>query len=76
MLRWQKQGGWEVYEGEDVSPTFCGQNARDDAVSYAQQRAGFAPTEIQLLDNEWNVLETISPAARARPNLIRRIAER
>jgi len=23
--------------------------------------AGYAPTEIQVLDNDWNVAETISP---------------
>jgi hypothetical protein len=59
--RWQKQGGWEVYEGEGVCPAFCGANSREDALSYARQRAGYAPTEIQVLDNHWNVLETISP---------------
>jgi hypothetical protein len=41
--RWQEQGGWEVYEGNGVSPTFCGQNAREDVLSYAEQRAGYAP---------------------------------
>jgi hypothetical protein len=60
-LRWHKQGGWEVYEGEGVSPLFCGANGREDAVSYARQRAGYAPTEIQVLDNDWNVVEMISP---------------
>jgi len=49
--RWQKQGGWEAYEVDDVSPTFCGPNAREDAFSYARQRAGHAPTEIRVLDN-------------------------
>jgi hypothetical protein len=58
--RWLKQGGWEVYEGDGVSPVFCGRNSREDALSYARQRAGYAPTEIQVLDNEWNVVETIS----------------
>jgi hypothetical protein len=58
--RWQKQGGWEVYEGDGVSPVFCGANGREDAISYARQRAGYAPTEIQVLDNDWNVVETIS----------------
>jgi len=61
--RWQKQRGWEVYEGDGVSPAFCGQNGREDALSYARQRAGYAPTEIQVLDNDWNVVETISPEA-------------
>lgn len=57
--RWQKQGGWEVFEGEGVRPVYCGDNARDSAMSYANQRAGYAPTEIEVLDAEWNVTETI-----------------
>jgi hypothetical protein len=52
-----------VYEGDGVSPVFCGSNGREDALSYARQRAGYAPTEIQVLDNNWNVAETISPEA-------------
>jgi hypothetical protein len=59
--RWQKQAGWEVYEGDGVSPVFCWANGREDAISYARQRAGYAPTEIQVFDNDWNVVETISP---------------
>jgi hypothetical protein len=59
--RWQKQGVWEVYETNGVSPVFCGATSREDALSYARQRAGYAPTEIQLLDNNWNVGDTISP---------------
>jgi len=58
--RWEKQRGWEVYEGDGVSPAFCGPNAREDALTYARQRAGYAPTEIRVLDNNWNVAETIS----------------
>jgi hypothetical protein len=61
--RWQKQGGWEVYECDGVSPVFCGRNGREDALSYARQRSGYAPTEIQVLDNEWNIVETILPEA-------------
>jgi hypothetical protein len=30
------------------------------ALSYARQRAGYAPTEIQMLDNDWNIAETVS----------------
>jgi hypothetical protein len=59
--RWQKQGGWEVYETDGVSPVFCAATSREDALSYARQRAGYAPTEIQILNNDWNVVETISP---------------
>ena len=57
--RWQKQDGWEVYEGDGVSPVYCGPNAREDALSYARQRAGYAPTETHLLDAEWTVFEVI-----------------
>ena len=58
--RWQKQGGWEVFEAEGVCPVHCGPNARESAISYARQRAGYAPTEIQVLDERGNVDETIS----------------
>ena len=46
-----------------MSPVYCGDRARDSAISYARQRAGYAPTEIRLLDAEWNVLEVILPQA-------------
>ena len=48
--RWQKQGGWEVFEAEGVSPVFCGEHGRADALSYAKQRAGYGRTEIQVLE--------------------------
>ena len=59
--RWQKQGGWEVFEAEGVCPVYCGERAREDALSYAQQRAGYAPTEIKVLDAKWNI-NTVIPA--------------
>jgi len=57
--RWQKQNGWVVFEDEGVSPVFCGQHGRADALSYAKQRAGYGRTEIQVLDETGNVFETI-----------------
>jgi len=57
--RWQKPGDWEVYEGDRVSPTFCGPSAREDALSYARQRAGYRRAEIQVLDEAGNLVETI-----------------
>jgi hypothetical protein len=38
---------------------FCGENGREGALSYARQRARYAPTEIRVLDAEWNVVEMI-----------------
>ena len=56
----QKQNGWEVFEAEGVSPVYCGENGREQALSYAQQRAGYGRCEIQVLDENWNVVETIT----------------
>jgi hypothetical protein len=58
--RWQKQGGWECDEGDSVSCVHCGPRAREDALSYAQQRAGYDPCQIQVLDEAWNIVETIN----------------
>jgi len=58
---WQKQLGWEVHEGDGVCPVFCGTHGREDALDYGRQRAGYAPTEIHVLDHDWKVVETISP---------------
>ena len=58
--RWKKQGGWEVFEAEGVCPVYCDEPARDSALSYARQRAGYGRAEIQVLDENWNVVETIT----------------
>ena len=42
-----------------MSPIFCGEHGRADALSYAKQRARYGRTEIQVLDEAWNVVETI-----------------
>ena len=57
--RWRKRGAWEVFDAERVSPVYCGENARDSALSYARQRAGYGRAEIQMLDEAWNVAEMI-----------------
>jgi hypothetical protein len=57
--RWQKRGGWEVFEAEGVSPVYCGESARESALSYARQRACYGGAEIQVLDEAWNVVEMI-----------------
>ena len=57
--RWQKRGGWELFEAEGVSPVYLDERAHDSALSYARQRAGYGRCEIQVLDDAWNVVETI-----------------
>jgi hypothetical protein len=42
-----------------VSPVYCGEHGRESALSYARQRAGYGPCEIQVFDEAWNLVETI-----------------
>jgi hypothetical protein len=58
--RWRNQGGWEAFEAEGVSPVYCGPNARDQALFYARQRAGYGRAENRLMDESGNLAETIS----------------
>jgi hypothetical protein len=58
--RWQKQDGWEVFEAEGVQPVYCGENGRQNALDYARQRTGYGRCDIQVLDENWNVFETIA----------------
>ncbi len=58
--RWKKQGGWEVFEAEGVCPVYCGENGRQNALDYVRQRMGYGRCDIQLLDEAWNVVETIA----------------
>jgi hypothetical protein len=57
--RWQKQGR-EVFEAEGVQPVYCGENGRQNALDYAQQRARSGLCHIRVLDENWNVSETIA----------------
>jgi len=34
--------------------------ARENALSYARQRAGYSPTEIQVLHEAWSVVATVA----------------
>ena len=52
--RRQKQGGWEVFEAEGVSPVYCGDRGRESALSYARQRAGYGRADGE---RKWQILE-------------------
>jgi hypothetical protein len=58
-LRWQKRRGWEVNEGDGVCCVYCDDGARQSALSYARQRAGYGRCEIQVFDEAWNIVKTI-----------------
>ena len=55
-----------------MSPVYCSPNAREDALSYARQRASYAPTEIRILDAEWTVVGAYLTATCPRPRLRRK----
>lgn len=46
-IRWYRNG-WEVFEGPGVQPVFL---TKEQAVSYAQNRACFRSGEIRILDS-------------------------
>jgi len=46
--RWQKRGGWEVFEAEGVCPVWCGETGRQNALDYAQQRAHSGLCDVQV----------------------------
>jgi len=43
-----------------VQPVYCGENGRQNALEYAKQRMGYGRCDIQVLDENWNVVETIT----------------
>jgi len=57
---WQKKHGWEVFEAEGVQPVYCGETGRQDALDYARQRMDYGRCDVQVLDENWNVVETIT----------------
>ena len=58
--RWKKHGGWEAFEAEGVQPVCCGETGRQNALDYAQQSAHSGICDIQVLDEHWKVVETIT----------------
>ena len=66
--RWKKQEGWEVFEAEGVQPVYCGETSRQNALEYAMERARSGPCDIHVLDENWNVIETL-PKEELRPTI-------
>ncbi len=58
--RWKKQGGWEVFEAEGVCPVYCGETGQQYALDYAQQRMDYGRCDLQFLDDNWSIVETIT----------------
>jgi len=48
-----------VHEAGGLCPVYCGERGREVALNYAKQRARYGRAEIQVLDESWNVVETI-----------------
>ena len=43
-----------------MQPVYCGETGRQNALEYARQRVGYGLCDIQVLDENWNVIETIT----------------
>ena len=52
--------GWQCYEGPGVGPYWIGEHAKEDAISYARERAKFGRGEIRVLNHDGK-LQTIIP---------------
>jgi hypothetical protein len=50
------RNGWQVYEGTGVQPVFL---TKEQAMSYAQNRACFRSGEIRVIDSKGTVERTI-----------------
>jgi hypothetical protein len=53
------RGGWQCFEAEGVAPYRRGEQAKQDAISYATARAKFGQCEIRVLNDAGKVIETI-----------------
>jgi hypothetical protein len=51
------RNAWQVYEAPGVQPVFL---TKEQAISYAQNRASFRSGEIRILDSTGNVERTIT----------------
>src|SRR5438552_8744109 len=66
--RWQKQGGWEVFEAEGVCPVYCGETGRQNALEYAHAFvcdlliASFAVAEAEELSRRLAIIYTLTPS--------------
>jgi len=49
-----------VFEAEGVQPVYCGETGRRNALEYARQRMDYGRCDVQVLDENWNVVETIT----------------
>jgi hypothetical protein len=73
--RWQKQGGWETFEAEGVCPVYCGASAREQALSYTRQCAGYGRAEIRVLNPDASLERVIAFNQRGDTNDIRDLLE-
>ena len=54
------KGGWQCYEGPGVGPYWIGDDAKQSATDYAEERAKFGRGEIRVLNPDGSI-ECIIP---------------
>jgi hypothetical protein len=53
------RGGWQCFEAPGVAPFWTGNEAKEDAISYAKGRAKFGRGEIRVLNPDGSTECTI-----------------
>jgi hypothetical protein len=56
------RGGWQCWEGDGVGPYWVGENAQEQAISYATARAKGTRCEIRVVDAAGKEMQRLSPA--------------
>jgi hypothetical protein len=54
------RNGWECFEAPGVQPYWTGENAKDDAIGYAEQRMRSRRGEIRVLNKDGSVERVIA----------------
>jgi len=67
------RGGWQCYEGPGVGPYWIGDNAKQSATDYAEERAKFGRGEIRVLNPDGSIERVIAFNQRGNTNDIRNL---
>jgi hypothetical protein len=67
------KGGWQCFEGPGVGPYWIGDDAKQSATDYAEERAKFGRGEIRVLNPDGSIERVIAFNQRGNTNDIRNL---